>query len=96
MKNINPRKIWSAIFIIILCIIFIGSYIYQPVAQSRNVKAEVLLATVTQTLATDLPPLPIAENEPDVTAGIILVGSLLVLVIIFGTLHATRGQGKPR
>jgi hypothetical protein len=34
-------------------------------------------------------------NEPDVTLGLVLAGVLLIIVILFGTLHATRGLRTP-
>jgi hypothetical protein len=36
-----------------------------------------------------------APNEPDVTLGLVLAGVLLMVVILFGTLHATRGLRTP-
>jgi hypothetical protein len=42
-------------------------------------------------------PLSVSEvaHEPDVTLGIVLAGVLLMVVILFGTLHATRGLRPP-
>ena len=40
-------------------------------------------------------PTTTAAHEPDVTIGLVLAGVLLMVVILFGTLHATRGLRKP-
>ncbi|MBN2258561.1 MAG: hypothetical protein JW704_12225 [Anaerolineaceae bacterium] len=52
--------------------------------------------TVTPTaMSQGTPEAQIVEHEQDVTVGIILAGVMLILVILFGTLFATRGPQKP-
>jgi hypothetical protein len=80
--------------LVILCII-VGNLTMQSHERSGEVQAKALQATMTPSVLTSATPTPMVQHEPDVTLGIVLAGILLVVVILFGTLHATRGLRKP-
>jgi len=93
--NIPPWKIKTTIIALVILCIFGVSLISHSNGQSGGAKAEALQTTMTPSTIISETPTPIVQHEPDVTLGIVLVGALLMVVIIFGTLHATRGLKKP-
>jgi hypothetical protein len=96
MNNpLSPQKIRTIIIgIVMLCIIVVG-LTSQSNGQLSKAQAEALQTTVTPSVLISETPTPTVQHEPDVTFGILLAGILLMVVILFGTLHATRGLQKP-
>ena len=94
-NQLSPQKI-RTIFIgfVILCIIIVSLTVHLN-GHSGEAQAEALLITLTPSALVNATPMPSIQHEPDVTFGIVLAGILLMVVILFGTLHATRGLRKP-
>jgi hypothetical protein len=94
-NSLSPQKI-KAIFIVIvmLCIIVVSLTLHLN-GQSGEAQAKALQITMTPSALISVTPTTMVQHEPDVTLGIILAGILLMVVILFGTLHATRGLRKP-
>jgi uncharacterized membrane protein len=94
-KSFTPWKIRCAVVaLVILCIIGVSLITHSNV-QSGGAKVGSFQIAGTPGAIMEETPFPIDQHEPDVTVGIVLVGSLLMVVIIFGTIHATRGLRKP-
>jgi hypothetical protein len=97
MKNItSSEKI--RVFLTILAIIgMLGvGFISLSNGNPGEVKASVFQVSATPTNLKDgTPPATELAHEPDVTLGLVLAGALLMVVILYGTLHATRGQRNP-
>lgn len=92
LSHISPK----GLSLILILFVVGATLILFTAGSSPHHTAPVLTITNTSSAtfrATANPPNP--QPELRVSDGIILAGSLLVLVIITGTIHATRGLKKP-
>jgi|WetSurSiteA1Bulk_404760.scaffolds.fasta_scaffold84942_2 hypothetical protein len=97
IKNtISPGKMRSILAVLaILCLLGVG-FISLTVGISTGEASKGLQITSTPgELQSGTPSITEKPNEPDVTIGLVLAGVLLMVVILFGTLHATRGLKPP-
>jgi hypothetical protein len=96
MKNPFPHKKTRTIIIgIVMLSIIVLSLAGYSNGQSSRTQVGALETTMTPAGLINATQTPVVQHEPDVTFGIVLAGILLVVVILFGTLHATRGFQKP-
>jgi hypothetical protein len=96
-KHTKPRITKSGLSITVLLLVAIGVLLSVLISgQLFGIRAQDIQQTSIPTTMTLSPTKIInVEKEPDVTVGIILAGALLMLVIVLGTLLATRGSEKP-
>ena len=92
---LSPQRIRTIIIGFALLCIIVVSMTWHSDGQSSKAQAEALQTTTTPAALVSQTPMPSVQHEPDVTFGIVLAGILLMVVILFGTLHATRGLRKP-
>ena len=79
----------------ILCLLGVG---FISLATDGSASGEIAgfdLSATPDLLQSGTPSVTEAIREPDVTPGLVLAGVLLMVVILFGTLHATRGLKHP-
>jgi len=95
-NTITPGKPGIILAILaILCLLGVG---FISLATGDPASGEIAgfdLTATTGVLQSGTPSVTEATREPDVTPGLVLAGVLLMVVIIFGTLHATRGLRHP-
>jgi|GEM_PF-5720567 len=94
-KPLTPKTAQMIFIGITALIIIVASLAWHSSGQSSKIQVEALQTTMTPSAPTLATPLPPVKHEPDVTFGIVLAGILLVVVILFGTLHGTRRFQKP-
>lgn len=95
-STITPGKMRAILSTLaILCLLGVG-FISLATGNSSDKGASGFVPTSTHdVLLSGTPSSTGTPNEPDVTLGLVLAGVLLMVVILFGTLHATRGLRTP-
>jgi hypothetical protein len=79
----------------IFCLLGVGFISVTAGNSSGKEPAGYALTSTPNAFLSGTPTATAAAKEPDVTLGLVLAGVLLMVVILFGTLHATRGLRTP-
>jgi hypothetical protein len=95
-KYLFPGKMKAILAALaILCLLGV-SYVSLSVGGSGATNAAAFQESATPfAIQSGTPVVTDIPQEPDVTLGLVLAGILLMVVILFGTLYATRGTGNP-
>ncbi len=95
-SSIKPEKMRVILAsLAILCLLGVGFISLTAGNTSSKETAGFALTSTPDAFISGTPTATGASNEPDVTVGLVSAGVLLMIVILFGTLHATRGLRTP-